>query len=291
MSPPANATRSESFVERHARGCRPNRRGMTLLELMLAMSISAILVGALSVLATATRQSADYNQGQSDSTQHARVATQRINRAVADAYATETYPGVVVVDAIVGTYRYPDTVVVWRPAGGVPANPNGPPLIKELVIFGPDATDPSRLLEVTMPTDTRTIQLNDASLNTTTGRTLIAGLKSANSSVRTVITSRLKTAGTSSTGGGTSLRAAIRFECELHPSAAEMASYRAGTTDWEDLSWPQGIYSSSFGLRQIWLRSELQLLDREKSSDGTYPATVATLPFFGSATNYYNLSQ
>lgn len=290
MFPTAANSRSSGAADRAAAvRCAAARRGMTLLELMLAMSISAIMMGALSVLASATRQTADFNQGQSDTTQHARVAMQRISRAVADAYATETYPGVVVVDAIVGSYRFPDTVVVWRPANGTPANPAGPPLIKELVIFGPDVNDPSQLLEVTAPTDSRTIQLNEASLNTTSGRTLIAGLKTATTSVRTVITSRVKTASTSATSGGTQ-RAAIRFECELHPSAAEMASYRAGTTAWNNLSWPQSIYSSSFGLRQIWLRSEIQLLDREKSADGTYPATVATLPFFGSATNYYNLN-
>lgn len=262
---------------------------MTLLELMLALTISAIMVGSLSVLASATRQAAEFNQGQSDSIQHARVVLQRITRAVNDAYATETYPGVVVVDATVGTYRYPDTVVIWRPANGTPANPNGPPLIKELVIFGPDVNDPSRFLEVTAPNDTRTIQLNDASLNTTSGRTLISSLKTATTSVKTTITSRLRTAAT--TTGSNSLRAAVRFECELHPSAAEMTSFRGGSTAWKDLSWPQGIYSSSFGLRQIWLRTELQLYDRDKSSDGTYPAAVATMPFFGSATNYYNLTQ
>lgn len=288
MCPPVNRTShpSPSPASRFA-----HRRGMTLLELMLAMSISAIMVGSLSVLASATRQTSEFNQGQSDSTQHARVAMQRISRAVTDAYATETYPGVVVVDATVGAYRYPDTVVVWRPANGVPANPAGPPLIKELVIFGPDVNDPSQLIEVTVPTDSRTIQLNDASLNTTSGRTLISSLKTATSSVKTVITSRVKTASTSTASGSSSMRAAIRFECELHPSAAEMTSFRAGTTTWNNLSWPQSIYSSSFGLRQIWLRSEIQLMGLDKNADGTYPATVATLPFFGSATNYYNLTQ
>lgn len=265
------------------------RRGLTLLELMLALTISAIMVGSLSVLASATRQAAEFNQGQSDSIQHARVTLQRITRAVGDAYATENYPGVVVVDAIVGTYRYPDTVVIWRPANGTPTNPAGPPLIKELVIFGPDINDPSQFVEVTCPTDSRTIQLNEASLNTSTGRTLISSLKTATSSVKTVITTRVRTAATST--GSNSMRAAIRFECELHPTAAEMTSFRGGSTSWSNLSWPQSIYSSTFGLRQVWLRSELQLYDRDKSTDGTLPATVAVMPFFGSATNYYNLTK
>lgn len=276
-------------IQRRTLASATARRGMTLLELMLALTISAIMVGSLSVLASATRQAAEFNQGQADSIQHARVALQRITRAVEDAYATESYPGVVVVDAIVGSYRYPDTVVIWRPTNGTPANLAGPPLIKELVIFGPDVNDPSKFLEVTCPSDSRTIQLNDASLNTSSGRTLISSLKTATASVKTVITSRVRTAAAST--GSNSLRAAVRFECELHPTAAEIASYRSGTTTWNNLAWPQSIYSSSFGLRQIWLRSELQLYDADRSADGTLPATVATMPFFGSATNYYNLTK
>src|SRR5690606_28827569 len=105
------------------------------------------------------------------------------------------------------------TVLIWRPPSGVPANPAGPPLIRELVIICPDPSAPYRLLEITAPNDSRTIQLNEASLNTASGRALVQSVKTANTSVKAVLTHQLRTA---SPANGTA-RAAVRFECELHP--------------------------------------------------------------------------
>lgn len=277
----SRATNTKSF-DRH-------RRGLTLLELMIAMSVSTILVGALAVLASATRQTSDYNSGQSAAVQHARVVHDRLQRFVGEAYATETYPGVVVVDETVNSNRYCDTVVIWHPSGA-PTNAAGPPLVKELIIIGPDPNDPKRLMEFTAPTDTRTIQLNDASLNTTAGRTLISSIKTASTTIKTLLTPLVRTASTG-TSGSNATRAAVRFECELHPTAAEMTSYRGGSLAWEDIAWPQGWFSTSCGMRQVWLRSELQLVSEEYNADGTLPTTAIGLPFLGSATNYYNLTQ
>ena len=273
----------------NAESSQRRRRGLTLLELMIAMAVSTILVGALAVLASATRQTSDFNSGQSAAVQHARVVHERLQRFVGEAYATETYPGVVVVDETVSGHRYCDTVVIWHPSGA-PTNAAGPPLVNELIIIGPDPTDPRRLMEFTAPTDTRTIQLNDASLNTTSGRTLIGSIKAASTTIKTLLTPLVRTASTGN-GSTSSLRAAVRFECELHPTTAEMTTYRGGSLAWEDVAWPQGWFSTSCGMRQIWLRSELQLVSEEYNDDGTLPATAIGLPFLGSATNYYNLTQ
>lgn len=264
------------------------RRGLTLLELMLALTVSTILIGSLATLASVTRQTSEFSEGQTAAVQHARVAFERLNRFLSEAYATETYPGVVVVDETVGSYRYCDTVVIWRPANGTPANASGPPLVRELVIICPDPADPRRLVEITAPADTRTIQLNEASLNTTSGRSLIAGIKSASSSVKTPLTSLLRTASTSS-GGNSNLRAAIRFECELHPTAAELTAYRNGTLAWSDIAWPQGTFSSSCGLRQVWLRGELQLMNESYNTDGSASAAAVPIPFLGSGALYYSV--
>lgn len=273
----------------NVKSLRRLRRGLTLLELMIAMSVSTILVGALAVLASATRQTSDFNSGQSSAVQHARVVHDRLQRFVNEAYATEAYPGVVVVDETVNSNRYCDTVVIWHPTGD-PTNAAGPPLVKELIIIGPDPNDPKRLLEFTAPTDTRTIQLNEASLNTTSGRTLISSIKTASTTVKTLLTPLVRTASTGATGSNAT-RAAIRFECELHPTTAELTSFRGGSLAWEDIAWPQGWFSSSCGMRQIWLRSELQLVSEDYNADGTLPDTAVGLPFLGSASNYYSLTQ
>lgn len=265
------------------------RAGLTLLELMLAMTVSTILVGALSILAGATRQTSEFSVGQSSALQHGRVVLDRIGRFVGQAYATETYPGVVVVDETVSGHRYCDTLVIWSPPGGTPANVAGPPLVRELIIIAPDPTDARRLMEFTASTDSRTVQLNDASLNTSAGRTFISSIKTASTTVKTLLTPLLRTASTNSTGSGTP-RAAVRFECELHPTAAEIASFRNGTLDWDELPWPQGLFSSSAGLRQVWLRCEAQLMSKEYVAGGTAPADAVPLPFLGSATLHYTLS-
>jgi prepilin-type N-terminal cleavage/methylation domain-containing protein len=266
------------------------RRGLTLLELMLAMTVSTILIGSLAVLADATRRTSEFNEGQSATVQHARVVFQRINRYLSEAYATETYPGVVVVDETIGSHRHCDTVLIWRPAGGTPANAAGPPLVKELLIICPDPSDPRRLVEITAPSDSRTIQLNEASLLTSSGRSFVSGIKTASTSVKTLLTPLMRTAATSS-GGSNNLRAALRFECELHPTTAEMTAYRGGSLDWNEIAWPQGIFSSTFGQRQIWLRSEVQLMSQSYNADGTLPATAVAIPFYGSGTRYYSLQE
>jgi hypothetical protein len=258
---------------------------MTLVELMFSLTISAILVGTLGVMAQAVGQYSKFNEGETTALQQARVGLERLNRYVSEAYATESYPGVVVMADLIGSVRYPDTVLIWRPQGGVPANAAGPPLIRELVIICPDPAAPYRLLEITAPNDSRTIQLNDASINTSSGRALVNGVKSASTSVKAVLTYQLRTA-TPSNG---TARAAVRFECELHPTAAELSAYRAGTSAWNTLSWPQNTFGGQFGVRQVWLRSELQLTSLARSEDGTLPADVITLPFFGSSTLYYQL--
>jgi len=80
-------------------------------------------------------------------------------------------------------------------------------------------------------------------------------------------------------------RAALRFEARYRPSWEEYAAYKAGTTAWSALGWPQSIYGPNMGLRQAWLRIELQLAAEEEN---TQPESY---PFFGSAALYYPLSK
>jgi prepilin-type N-terminal cleavage/methylation domain-containing protein len=268
---------------------RRRRRGLTLIELMISIAVTTVLLGAIAGMASTVNQAARFNTGQNDAVQHARVTLDRIERLVGEAYALETYPGVVVVDETVGSYRYPDTLVIWHP-NGTPANLAGPPLVKELVIICPNPANSGELIEVRATADTRTVQLNDAALNTSSGRSFINGIKTATSSTKTQLTPLLSSAATSTSNNATK-RGSVRFECELHPTAAEMTSFRNSSTTWDALNWPQNLTSSTFGLRQVWVRSELQLLSEPRNADGTTTATTMALPFFGSATLYYTLKK
>ena len=68
-------------------------RGLTLLELLVAMSIMAMVVVSLGTLANGVQQGFDYTEGHSTATQHARVTLERITRSVREAQASEQFPG------------------------------------------------------------------------------------------------------------------------------------------------------------------------------------------------------
>ena len=127
-----------------------NRRGFSLAELLIAVAIMAVLAGAVGALAISVESGSAFSQGRAMATQHARVARDRIERTVREATANEQFPGFFVLTERIGSTKLPDTLVVWRPAGS-PANPQGMPLMSELVVFTPDKNSPNRLLEVRAP--------------------------------------------------------------------------------------------------------------------------------------------
>lgn len=260
------------------------RKGMTLVELLVASSMLLMLAGVIGGLASAVQTSSSYGQGHAEAAQHARVAIERISRDISQATAVGDYPGFAVVYDEIGGVKYPETLLVWRPTSGVPSNASGPPLISELVIYCPDPKQPGQLLQIRAPQDSRTIPL-DASLNQSPWLETVAALKTDAQSERIVLTNLLRTAAVS--GSKAVPRTAVRFVQELQPSASEMAAYRAGTQSWSSLAWPQGMYGTRAGMRQSWLRLELQLFPGEESRIDT-TGQQAT-PFLGSAALSYQL--
>jgi hypothetical protein len=259
-------------------------------EMLMAMSIMAIIGGAVAVLSSAVQTSNGYSQGVTQVTQHGRVAAERIVRAVSTAAATEDHPGCVVIDTYVGTDRFPDTLVVWRPRGA-PVNPQGPPLVRELVIYCVDPADPRQFVEITAPLDSRPAPFTD--LNTSTGRAMIEGIKTSTSSTKVVLTGLLRVSRSATYLSGipsdpSALRGCVRFQRRLLPSASQWASFRSGSIAWDGLDWPQGIYGSQTGLRQAWLTIELQLMP-QATPPGTASAGEDALPWFGSAALFYEL--
>jgi prepilin-type N-terminal cleavage/methylation domain-containing protein len=259
-----------------------DRRGLTLVELLIASSLLLLLAGVIGGLASAVQTSSNYSQDHADAAQHARVAIERITRNISAATAKGDYPGFAVVYEQVGTWRLPETLLIWRPSG-TPANASGPPLVSELVIYCPHPQQPEQLLEIRAPQDSRPIPLDDT-LSQSPWRETIAAIKTDANSQRVVLTNLLHTATVTGANLSMQTRAAVRFHPELRPSAAELAAYRNGTLAWSNLSWPQGLASSRSGMRQSWLRIELQLAP----ASGT--AAIPAVPFFGSAAVYYQLT-
>ncbi len=258
------------------------RPGFTLLEMVVAMTIMVIVMGSLGAMAKAVNEGALYGETYGSATQHARVAMQRIGATVRSATTSDDFPGLIVIERTVGGWTFPDILVVWHP-DGAPVDPDGLPRVNELRVYCPNPDAPNELLEVTFPADSRVVP---APSDTVAWRTEAAAMMASESGVRTVLTDMLRTAQVTSLAA--SLRGAICFHVRYRPTEDEMTAYEAGTTDWDDLAWPQGIYTDNVGLRQAWLRMELQLVP-QSTSVGAHSSDETAIPFLGSASRFFEV--
>ncbi len=270
------------------------RAGLTLLELLIAVAIMVMTVGALGALAKAVQLSAEYGEGHAEATQHARVILERISRTVQEANANDLFPGFIVVSQTVDGWRFPDTLVIWS-SDDDPYDSNGDsrlPRYEELVIYttyavdGEDEENPKGLVEITLPGDLTVVPSVDEQA---AWQTLIAVAKELDSVERVPLTELLRTSLVDDSRDAVRL-AAVRFESRLRPSDDDWDLYTSGSTSWENLSWAQGIYGHKTGLRQAWLRTELQLMPGTLAADAD-PDGQQAVPFFGSACLYYELEQ
>lgn len=258
---------------------RPHISGLTLLEVLLALSVVAMVAVALLGLSRAVAIGSAYSEGIGLTTQHARVLLERMTRTVREATANANFPGFIVVPDQVGSWRFPDTLVVWHPESA-PADSTGWPLFSELVIYCPHPQEPGWLMEIRVPEDTRPVPTL-ASLGVWQAE--LASIKASAAATAVRLTDRVRIC-TAPELGNSIQRGAVRFEARYRPSLDEWTAYKAGTTAWNALTWPQSLYGPNTGLRQAWLRIEVQLVTGQHSPE------QAGYPFFGSAALYYPLS-
>ena len=259
-------------------------QGMTLIELMLACSIMAMAAVAIASLGTAAESAAAYENAHGEIAQQARMIAARISRAVETSVGNENFPGFIVISTMVDGELYPDALVVWNPDTDA-ANPDAMPLKKELVVFMPHPVHPNTLVELTMPHDSGAVP---AIGDTSAWQNLLHSAQTGAAGVKTVLTRQLRVRTTD--GGPLSQtydpqqRGAVRFESRQSPSDDQLEAYKDGNLDWDQLTWPQNIYSSETGLRQSWVRFEIQLVP------DNLPEAIA-VPFFGSGAAYYDIER
>ncbi len=267
---------------------KPARKhsGFTFVEMTLALGIMATLIVAMGVMAQLVFDGEHYNEAYARVVQHARVALERIEGNVRQATSNPEYPGALVIEQTIGSWTFPDTLVVWRPETTA-ADPDGAPQIGELVIYSYHPGAPNELWEITDRGNTRTAP---AAADAAAWQTLVESLKTSSTSKKVVLTNRLRTATVDEIGENDARyrRGCVRFEQQMNPTAANWASYQAGTRAWEDLDWTQTIYGPDSGLRQSRVRVELQMTPissvTEMPSDDLPPVA-----FFGAASLYYPL--
>lgn len=261
----------------------PNRRGLTLIELMIATSIMTIMAGVLGGLALSVQMQSRHSQGHGEAVQHARVVLDRMQRAMHEAQTSPSFPGFHVVADTYGTYKLPDTIVIWKPQTTA-VDPKGLPRWNEVVVYAPRPTSPNILLEIRNPSDSRVVPpLTD----TTAWRNELITLKASNTTEVVELTPLLRTANIA-TVGVPRLHAAIRFDTLTRPDDVQWAQYKSGTRSWENIDWVQSIYGTKTGLRQHWCRIELQL---QPGVDADLDDTTgqSALTFFGSAAVYQKM--
>jgi hypothetical protein len=257
---------------------------MTLVELLAVSAILLMMAGTLGSLSMAVQNTSQFQFRRGLALQHAQVLLVRLQRQIQEATASQSFPGFAVFPTRVGTHDFPDTIVVWHPAAGSTAvDPDGMPRMNELVVYCPNPAAPQELFEITNPSDTRVApDVADAAA----WRSELDNLLVSNSARRIVLTDLLRVASVRN-GAMAELgrRGVVRFERARRPSEAEWQQFIGGTRAWNDISWVQGIYSSSVGLCQSHCRIELQLRPGDTEDNDRDLA----IPFFGSAAVYFQL--
>ncbi len=302
-SAPTHVAQPPSAVQTAALTPRPRRAprtAFTVLELLIAISIMVMIIGAMGALTSAVRSGSDYCADRARATEHARVILDRIVRTVDEATANEHFPGFIVLSDTIGAYNYPDTLVVWHPDPQVLAanpsrlsldDPNRLPYYDELVVICPNPGASHQLVEI-RSRSTACLSSNAADWPTDIASfkshmvldtDVLSGTNLAEVTYPAVtLTDLLRTCTVSQSGSAT--RGAVRFQARLRPSDTE---WNTTTVAWEALPWTQGIYGPTTGLRQAWLRTDLQLVS--SAAIGNTADATQIIPFFGSAAVYYTM--
>jgi hypothetical protein len=265
----------------HLHRRRP-RRGLTLAELLVAGTVLVLIGGACATLSFAVYSSYEVCRSQATAAQHARVAIDRIEKAVAEATASESFPGCLVVNYSADGHTFPDSLAVWRPTGAA-ADRAGLPRVNELVVFSCDSSAPNRLLEMTWPTNASVVP---SPSNEVLWLTLIESFHISTETIKNQLTDRLRVGTVDSTplleGLTSTPRGMIRFKRIMAPAESQWSQYRNGQIAWQNIDWPLDLFSTQTGLRTVNLQVELQIVSGQE-------ARPDPLPFLGSANLSYTL--
>lgn len=268
---------------------RRESRGFTLLELILALSITALVVVSLSGLLLAVQNAWTVSKNYHDVGLHGRAILDRINWMVAQAgtYRINGGPvrlGLSVISRSVDGVALPETLVVWSGgrSGGIQEKRQPAislPKVNELIIYTPDPSTPNNLVEIQIASNSSTIDFADVNFATTI-QSLIAGSASGD---QLKLTDRLRTCRITEFG---SLLGNLRFELLQVPSDEQVTTTTIGSDQWYALPWAQGMGFSRGGLRTAAVRLEIQL-ETVQGSVFVGASSPTTIPILGSASLRY----
>jgi hypothetical protein len=260
----------------------PDRSGMTLVELTVAVSVMSLVVVVLAGIMTAVDTARRHVEGLHEATALGRFAIGRVHDAV---NRTGTYrigtgatvPGI----KVVWTDGRPETLVLWTGGRETSLAEQSPlsrrPRANELVIVTPDPAEPTRLVEIVVPSAADEVDFTASSF-----ATRVRQLISSANAEKVTLCNRLRVV--RSPEDAEARLAAVRFEQEATPADEQLAATASGGTAWRALPWAGGISTSTSGLRQVALRVEIQVVS---FGSAHVSAEAPALPVFGSAVRRY----
>ncbi len=264
-----------------------SRRGLTLVELTISLTItsmmSVVLLGLINAVHTAHRHS----EGQETAGLQAQAALERISYMVSQAGTYkldghQTQLGVRVVARYWSSYEMPDILVVWsggRDGGKAKQGQHSRlPVGNELVVYAPDLKDPSRFFEYAFPDWTGSVDFQSDSFDDDIIRALESDLAE-----RAKLTDRVRVTSLGTTSDQDWPN--VRFSTRQTPSELELTTTDPDSDAWEELHWSQGITTSTGGLVRTVVRIELQLEPRSYAISDAH--TSVAIPFLGSASTRY----
>ncbi len=248
------------------------RRALTLLEILIAMGIAAMIMAATATLVKTSQDAFVANTSQARILQSGRLFLTRVRRLFAESFANELFPGARVIAQASPSGVFPDCLVIWHP-GGPPESPDSLPRLKELIFFYPNPRRPNEILEVTVP------HLGNpapAYEDDTAWQSVLASVKL--DPLRKSITWCDQLRSVAIDG---SRRGMLRFAIRMRPTSQEWLDTAAS---WESLAWPQGMFSPQTGIRYVRLGIELQIQTDEKDTSAN-----GAVPLLASASRKYVL--
>lgn len=263
------------------------RSGFTLVELVISMTILSFTTMVIGGLMLAITTAWDHSTSLEDSRRQAQASLARIKWMIQQSGTYKvagqaTTLGIAIIPTTCGSYLAPTQLVVWSGGSNGGMNAQGLktrlPLASEIVVYTPDPTTPSRLVEVTFPGNATSIDFRSAGLNAA-----IASLMQTNSRQSILLCDRLHV-----TNGSASVPNVgnIRFEMTTNPSDNQIAAVSVGSQAWNDLPWGQGLVGADRALRTTNIRMEL-LLDPDPAKPLNDDGTSTSLPFPASINRQY----
>ena len=270
----------------------PPRAGFTLVELLVSITLLAVLGATTAALTAAAARSREHLDGLAAGMAGTHAVFERVRAAVTRAGVYRladgtVVPGIRATGPVVGGAVLHTTLVVWT---GGELRPGGPdlgddvwegrlPTVEELTIFAPDRVDPSVLREYRFPSDAAPIDFSAGTFASDIRALLATGAPTWHRLCDGVRTAEVD---------GQTVPA-VQFTVNSTPTRGDLDAYDPDKDPPDvpgDLRWVGGAHGDDWGLRGLRVRTEVQVAGVPAGAPTAVDPERA-VPYFASAERIY----